>query len=409
MKSDRRFYILALRIASSAWVLMTLVTAPFSIAFAAVMGLVAFPIVALIWGLICSGLQWRALARLSQTEKLLSVGHDKSINIQLPAAQTLRIVESAVKATCVINGAQHSWQSVEPGFSVRVAEVADSAKLLAPWYQTRVTVMVTEPSASQSTVQINCDPVHFWIFGFFFVDLGRSARHLKYIESAIQARVSAQQKVVDERRQQESEQAKASEATLAMLRAQVEPHFIFNTLAHVKASVDAQSTDAHALLDALVDFLRSNTHALASTTLTLGEEMQLVERYLKLIELRLGKKLQTSVHCSESLHQHIVPTASVLVLAENAVKHGIEQSAEGGMIDVQCVVSYDRLNISVQNTGPKFAMNSGRKGGLSNLQERLKIMYGDASEIEIENVESGVKVQFYIPIAVQPTAVKLLE
>jgi sensor histidine kinase YesM len=259
------------------------------------------------------------------------------------------------------------------------------------------------------------------LFATLLVDGGRCARHVRALETAIQDRVRAQRQALDALQKQDTARARQSEAELSMLRAHIEPHFLFNTLAHIKASLPSAAAGAgpdedvaERMLDALIDFLRSNSQALTRTENTLGEELAMVESYLTLIRLRLGDRLRYTIECPPSLHTQRLPSAAVLVLVENAVKHGIERSADGGAIAVRCTIEdgasenggsendatengatengateSSRLSIVCENDGPPFEIASGRVGGLSNLQERLRLMHGTAFAMEFENLASG--------------------
>jgi LytS/YehU family sensor histidine kinase len=132
----------------------------------------------------------------------------------------------------------------------------------------------------------------------------------------------------------------------------------------------------------------------------------MVRRYLELIQLRLGAKLRFTITAATDLRSIDVPTACILVLVENAVKHGIDQSLTGGEIAVQAHEVDGRLHLLVSNSGPAFVARNGKTGGLSNLQARLKYMYADRAEMTIETIERNgqptVQVELILPT--QPVA-----
>lgn len=412
------FYLLALRIAVLWWLFLIVVSFVmgsmlawlgrpiFDDGVASDLGLALpffgalffFPPAALLVGLYCAAVQRRALAAADRLPALLSIGSERSINLDLPADQALKIVHSGISATFV-GAPLHAHAN---GVAACATDLAKSAALWPDLYRDNVVVAVSAEGNDRSVAKIVCTPRHLWLFATLFVDGGRCARHVRALETAIQDRVRAQRQALDAIRKQETSRARQSEAELSMLRAHIEPHFLFNTLAHIKASLpsadigtgantdsDPNHNVAERMLDALIDFLRSNSQAFTRSENTLGDELAMVEHYLALIRLRIGERLRYSVTCPPSLHAQRLPSAAVLVLVENAVKHGIERSAGGGAIDIRCALEEGRLSIVCDNDGPPFEIASGLAGGLGNLQERLRLLHGADFAMEFENLAPG--------------------
>ncbi len=400
IRSLGAFSILTLRIALSAWLLLVVLSAFFGFAFdvafrgdmahglsaAFLAALIVFPPVALCWALWCAWRQRRALADIDGEPALLSVGCRKSIHVELPAVQALRVAESALRSVLVVT----RLQANDLGLAARVSDIAGSNALWSWRHEGNLALTVSAEGENRSVLRIAIDPVHVWIHGLFAVDGGRCARRMRIYERALLDRIRAQSAVLDDARRQEATRARRSEAQLAMLRAHVEPHFIFNTLAHVRASLGPGDGTAAAMLDALVEFLRCNSLALNGDETSLREELAMVESYLRIIGFRLGDRLRCAVEFPPALLDRRVPAACALVLAENAVKHGIERSPEGGAISVRVESAGDGgLALSVANDGPSFEVAGGGRGGLSNLQERIAMLYGTSRPLEIENPPSG--------------------
>lgn len=408
------FSVLALRVAVSAWFLLfglgMFLGLAFDVAYrgdilygfwtALLCSATLFPQLALLWGVWCGWRQRRALAGAENDTDLLSVGCRKSIHLELPVEQALRIAESALRQVFVASGVQIN----DHGAAARIAGIGDANALWAWRFEDNLNLTVTEQGEGRCLLRIGIDPVHAWIYGLFAVDGGRCARRMQMFERALLERIRAQGAVIDDVRRLEATRARRSEAQLAMLRAQVEPHFIFNTLAHVRASLGPGEDTAAAMLDALVEFLRRNTLAFDDDETTLRDELAMVESYLRIIGLRLGERLRYDLACAPPLLDRRVPAACLLVLVENAVKHGIERSAEGGRILVRCDAAEDGgLALAVRNDGPPFDVVGGRQGGLSNLQERLKLMYGGSRRVDIEHPQDGgVIVAIALPPPVDP-------
>jgi hypothetical protein len=408
IRSLGAFSILALRIAFSAWCVLLAVGTVLGLIFDVALrgdmayglsttflaALIVFPPVALCWGLGCAWWQRRALAGIENAPGLLSVGCRASIQVELSDEQALRLAESAMRSVFVATRLQNNGL----GVAARIAEIATSNALWPGLFEDNLRLTVAPLHDARCVLRVAIDPVHVWIYGVFAVDGGRCARRMRSFETALLDLIRAQGEILDEDRRRQAMQAQRSEAQLAMLRAHVEPHFIFNTLAHVRASLGPDDGTAAAMLDALVEFLRRNTLALNGDEATLREELAMVESYLRIIGLRLGERLRYDFDCPQALLDRTVPAACLLVLVENAVKHGIERSADGGAIAVRCADEEGGLALAVRNDGPPFDVSGGRQGGLSNLQARLKLLYGATRPLEIEHPrEGGVIVSLLLP------------
>jgi two-component sensor histidine kinase len=197
----------------------------------------------------------------------------------------------------------------------------------------------------------------------------------------------------------------AAQAQLQALRAQVEPHFLFNTLANVSALIDRDPAAARSLVDDLARHLRATLrHARAETT-TLGEELDVTASLLAIMKRRLGDRLQWRFDVPDALRAETVAPMLVQPLVENAVKHGIEPAAGGGAIEVRARRDDDgALVVEVADTGRGFdtaggAAPSGESGtGLANLAERLRAIYGPGARIALrENAPRGTVARLVLP------------
>ena len=181
-----------------------------------------------------------------------------------------------------------------------------------------------------------------------------------------------------------------SEARLQLLQAQVAPHFLFNTLANVQALVDAGSPRASAVLRSLTDYLRAAVPLLHEPAATLGRELRLVEAYLELMHMRMPDRLQYALHVDDSALPLRCPPTTLLTLVENAVRHGIDPSEEGGSIDIHVQRSGDRCVIRVSDTGVGLCpTDQGLRTGLATLRERLQLMFGKDAQLRITPQERG--------------------
>src|SRR6185369_15623115 len=143
----------------------------------------------------------------------------------------------------------------------------------------------------------------------------------------------------------------ASDARLRLLQAQVAPHFLFNTLANVQALVEAGSPQASDVMRSLIAYLRAAVPRLNEPATTLGQELQLVQAYLELMHMRMPDRLQFALHVDEAARSLSCPPMTLLTLVENAVRHGIDPSEEGGRIDIYVQRRGDRCLLRVTDTG----------------------------------------------------------
>lgn len=174
------------------------------------------------------------------------------------------------------------------------------------------------------------------------------------------------------------------DARLHLLQAQVAPHFLFNTLANVQALVDARSPQASSVLRSLIAYLRASVPLLREPAATLGQELQLVRAYLDLMQMRMPDRLRFELHVDESTLALRCPPTMLLTLVENAVRHGIDPSEEGGCIEIRVERRRDRCVICVIDTGVGLRQtNQGLGTGLSTLRERLQLMFGGDAQLRI--------------------------
>ena len=193
----------------------------------------------------------------------------------------------------------------------------------------------------------------------------------------------------------------ALDARLQLLQAQVAPHFLFNTLANVQALVDAGSPRASDVLRSLVAYLRAAVPRLDVPVSTLERELQLVRAYLELMQMRMPDRLTFEIRAGDAGHGLRCPPLTLLTLVENAVRHGIDPSEDGGRIDVDVELRDGRCSIRVVDTGLGLEAQETSKGpgtGLAALRERLQLAYGGRATLRISAGEPrGVVAELDLP------------
>jgi len=194
----------------------------------------------------------------------------------------------------------------------------------------------------------------------------------------------------------------ALEAQLKLLQAQVAPHFLFNTLANVQALVDAGSPQASAVLRNLIAYLRAAVPRLGEPATTLGDELELVRAYLELMQMRMPDRLEFALQADDAALTLRCPPMTLLTLVENAVRHGVDPSEEGGRIDVEVRLSGARCLVRVSDTGAGLRPTEAGLGtGLLSLRERLRLAFGGDAHLRVSARQpQGVCVEIDLPAEV---------
>ncbi len=188
----------------------------------------------------------------------------------------------------------------------------------------------------------------------------------------------------------------ALDARLDLLQAQIEPHFLFNTLANVQELVETGSPRAGPVFQSLIDYLRASMPQLNQSHATLGNEIALVRSYLELMSMRMPDRLTVRYTVDPTLTSLRFPPMALLTLVENAVRHGIDPSEDGGAIEVGAapVRGGGALRVWVADTGVGMPETARTGTGLSNLRQRLSAFFGPGTTLEfIEQQPRGLRAE----------------
>jgi two-component system, LytTR family, sensor kinase len=190
-----------------------------------------------------------------------------------------------------------------------------------------------------------------------------------------------------------------AKAQLSALRQQIEPHFLFNTLNTIAGLVrEGRSDGAVDMIAGLSDLLRRTLQNSNKQQMLLGEELEVVEKYLEIEKARFAERLQVQVDVPRELLRARVPSLILQPIVENAVKHGIAKRVQGGAIGIRAGRANGTLTLSVFNEGPGFPANWERTGiGLENVRERLASLYGGDAELRVVSEGRGPCVEISLP------------
>ena len=191
----------------------------------------------------------------------------------------------------------------------------------------------------------------------------------------------------------------AAQANLSLLQAQIEPHFLFNTLSNVLGLMETDPEKARVMLEDLTAYLRTSLSRTRTLEATLGQETDLVEAFLRITRIRMGDRLCYDIRVPAELRAHPFPPLLVQPLVENAVRHGLEQALEGGRIGLEAEADDGHLRVTVSDTGPGMGERSVPGTGIANIRERLQALYGEKGRLSLhENLPTGLRAVIEVPL-----------
>ncbi len=201
-------------------------------------------------------------------------------------------------------------------------------------------------------------------------------------------------------RQAQYEQ-RLAETELRLLQAQIEPHFLFNTLANVQALIGSEPARAEAMLQSLTQLLRSALRRSRASGGSLGDELALVEAYLAVHAVRMGARLTYGIDCEPGLEATPLPPLLIQPLVENAIRHGLEPKPRGGRIEVRASRAGGALVVEVADTGRGLDPDTSAPAGLGlrNVRQRLEALHGSAGRIDLlPNQPAGLRARLRLPL-----------
>ncbi len=198
---------------------------------------------------------------------------------------------------------------------------------------------------------------------------------------------------------------RATEARLKLLQGQIEPHFLFNTLANVVSLMENDTPRARLMLESFVDYLRSSLGSLRVAEHTLGDELTLVEAYLRILQIRMDTRLACHIDVPDALRALPLPALTLQPLVENAIQHGLEPKIEGGTVTVAARLEGGRLVLTVTDDGLGLSASPtlrrhGSGTALANIRERLSEAHGSDADLTITpGTHGGVCATLSLPNA----------
>ncbi|NVD74847.1 histidine kinase [Duganella sp. BJB1802] len=266
-----------------------------------------------------------------------------------------------------------------------------------------VEVRVSSDLGPSCHIDVRCRPGLAW----FTIQQGESLKTAELVSAQLRQHLARHASALDAARRERELERTSLQARLSALQAQVEPHFLFNTLANLKYLIRTDQHAAQDMLDHLVGYLQNAMPDMRSVSSTLGREMDLVSDYLAVMRIRMGARLRFAVEVAEELRGLPFPPAMLISLVENAVKHGLERASRPGLITIGARHESDGkdglLIVSVVDDGVGLTEQAGQGTGLANITERLLLLYGRKASLFVEPGDAhGVRALLTVPIVGSP-------
>ncbi|WP_343649691.1 histidine kinase [Stenotrophomonas sp.] len=335
----------------------------------------------------------------------LSGRQRRQVELPMDAGQAYAVVEAAVAELPRVEDVENSAGSLQVRAYVRRVDPWNGRQpsrwnLPARLAIKRNSVQATvTPGQGTSTVTLLFEPDAGWWADLLALDEGSNYENAEAVTRAISRRVADQRRDEQAAAEQTQVEKELSVARLNLLHAQVEPHFLYNTLANAQVLTRTDPGRADQMLGHLIQYLRSSLPQVDESVSTLGVELERTRAYLEILRIRMGARLAVEVQVPNELHGVHLPAMALQTLVENAIKHGLEPKPGGGTIWILARGFDDHVTVTVADDGLGFGQGTSGTGiGLKNLRERLRLTCGEQAGVAIvANFPSGVAATMTLP------------
>ena len=333
--------------------------------------------------------------------------HTRQVEVPLEAGEAFDLVDAAIRELPRSEEIESARDSLQVRAKVtRLNPYSNKAPgRFNPLYwihikRNQILATVT-PGDGISSVSLVCEPESGAWSDWFKVDDGTNLENAEAITRAITRRVAEYRRNEQAAAQQTVTEKELTVAKLSLLHAQVEPHFLYNTLASAQYLTRSDPARADEMLGNLITYLRHSLPRTEDSLSTLGEELERARAYLEILKIRMGPRLALQIEVPEALKVIALPSMMLQTLVENAIKHGLEPKSGGGTVWIIARQVDDALAVTVADDGQGFNVQSSGTGiGLKNVRERLRLAYGNAASFNIvANFPNGVAATINVPVA----------
>lgn len=332
----------------------------------------------------------------------------REIEVPFEAGETFDLLDAAIRELPRVEEIESARDSLQVRAKVRRhnlygrdREVRDLTGLRGHG-RNQIQATVT-PGEDSGRIILICEPEAGAWSDWFRVDGGTNLENAEAIVRAITRRIAERRRNERAAVTRTVTEKELAVAKLSLLHAQVEPHFLYNTLASAQYLTRNDPAKADEMLGHLIDFLRKSLPRTEDALSTLGEELDRSRAYLEILKLRMGARLELQIDVPDELRAMPFPPMMLQTLVENAIKHGLEPKPGGGTVWILARRQEQRAAITVADDGLGFnAANSGTGIGLRNVRERLQLVYGDDAQLAVvANFPQGVAATLSVPLARQ--------
>jgi hypothetical protein len=335
--------------------------------------------------------------------------HRRQIEIPFEAGEAFDLLDAAIRELPRIAHVESARDSLQIRATVGRPKTGDD--LLGRWNPLRgfgvmrnqILATVT-PSHDSGSVTLICEPEFAAWSDWFFVDDGTNYENAEAIARAISRRVAARRRGEQDRATQTAVEKELTVAKLSLLHAQVEPHFLYNTLASAQLLTRSDAARADEMLGHLIQYLRHSLPRDEDAPSTLGMELERAIAYLEILRIRMGPRLSVQIDVPDALRATPLPPMMLQTLVENAIKHGLEPRTAGGTVWIRARRHEGDVAITVADDGEGLRTHSNGTGiGLRNVRERLRLVHDtNASLAVVPNFPNGVAATLTVPACREP-------
>ena len=267
--------------------------------------------------------------------------------------------------------------------------------------QRDLVVATVTPRDGASSVTIICEPENGAWSDLFVVDDGVNLENAEAITRAISRRIAERRRNEQASTKETVTEKELAVAKLGLLHAQVEPHFLYNTLGSTKYLIKSDPVRAEEMLDNLILYLRHSLPRTEDSLSTIADELERARAYLDILQIRMGTRLSMQIEVPDTLKSVPFPTMMLQTLVENSIKHGLEPKIGGGTIWILARTNEHGVAVTVADDGRGFSTETTGTGiGLKNVRERLKLAYGGKATFSIvANFPAGIAATITVPAA----------
>ncbi|HEU5437567.1 MAG TPA: histidine kinase [Telluria sp.] len=345
------------------------------------------------------------------TGAALSRRQRRQVELPMEAGEAFDLVEAAMRELPGVHAVESARDSLQsrvrikrpnpyPGDAVSWKHAVSMNSL-----KNQVSMTVT-PNGDAGSVMLICEPERAAWTDWFFVDYATNLENAEALSRAIARRVAERRRTEKVAAVESATEKELTVAKLSLLHAQVEPHFLYNTLASAQILTRSDPARADAMLGNLITYLRHSLPRTGEDLSTLGVELERAQAYLDILKIRMGPRLQLQIDVPAHLRGMAFPPMMLQTLVENAIKHGLEPQSGGGTVWIlareipgDALMPFGGVAVTVADDGRGFSSEGGGTGiGLRNVRERLRLAYGAGAAFTIvANFPSGVAATISVP------------